>query len=179
MSDQRVGKKEVEEALLWPFLEARQRVTGKALTFVESSERPDFICAHGNRWRVGVEVAEITYGPDEAINDEQAVEEVYRLIERKERSRCRPGWEYPGRTILVLVTQELGIADIAWLLPNDVRSDFSDHGFKEIWIADFTGYDAYGNVELFGLYPRRWWGHHRRPNPHDKPYRWRRPGARP
>lgn len=30
--------------------------------------------------------------------------------------------------------------------------------------------EAYGDIELFGLFPRQWWGRHSRPWPDRKPY---------
>ncbi len=38
--------------------------------------------------------------------------------------------------------------------------DFNDHGFAEIWLADYTGLEAYGDIELFCLYPSEQWGGH-------------------
>ena len=38
--------------------------------------------------------------------------------------------------------------------------DFANLGFAEVWAADWTGLGAYGDVELIGLYPPEWQGHH-------------------
>jgi hypothetical protein len=51
-----------------------------------------------------------------------------------------------------------------------MKSDFAGYGFVEIWIADYTGIEAYRDIELFGLAPVRWWGYHQRQNPYRKPY---------
>jgi hypothetical protein len=34
------------------------------------------------------------------------------------------------------------------------------HGFKEIWLADYSELEAYGNIELFCLHPDRLWGYY-------------------
>jgi len=58
--------------------------------------------------------------------------------------------------------------------PRDAQADrikdFESYGFDEIWIADYTGLEAYGDIELFCLYPSEWWGFYERPNPYAKPY---------
>jgi hypothetical protein len=40
--------------------------------------------------------------------------------------------------------------------------EFTEHGFQEVLIADHSGLDAYGDVELFGLFPKTLWGYHER-----------------
>ena len=50
------------------------------------------------------------------------------------------------------------------------KDDFRSYGFDEIWIADYTGLEAYGDIELFCLYPPEWWGFYERENPGRKPY---------
>ncbi|MCG6538254.1 MAG: hypothetical protein L7F78_26940, partial [Syntrophales bacterium LBB04] len=52
----------------------------------------------------------------------------------------------------------------------DLQDDFTSHGFSEIWIADYSGLEPYGNIELYGLFPMKWWGYHERPWPDRKPY---------
>ena len=43
-------------------------------------------------------------------------------------------------------------------------------GFLEVWLADYTGIEAYGDIELFGLKPEKYWGFHERESPSLKPY---------
>jgi hypothetical protein len=162
--------KDTERYFLHYLLPARNRVTGRSLVYLYSHERPDFVCARGNQVPVGVEVTQITFGPHDRISDEQAIEQVHRLIEKKEASRVKPGWTYPERAILVIATQERSIEEMIWLLPNEVRRDFAEHGFKEVWLADYTLEDAHGDIELFGLYPRQFWGYHKRLETGRKPY---------
>jgi hypothetical protein len=169
--DQRVGKKEIEGILLGPFLAARALVVGETLADEHAfSERPDFICSREDGSLVGVELAELTYGPDERITDEQAVELALHLIGKKEASRKSPEWECPDATVLAFMTAQRSIPEMRWLLDESVQAAFANHGFMEVWIADFTGYEAYGTIELFGLYSLKWWGHHKRPNANQKPY---------
>jgi hypothetical protein len=169
--DQRAGKKEIEGMLLDPFLHARALVTGEVLVDEHAfSERPDFICSREDGSLVGVELAELTFGPHESIDEVQAIELAQHIIARKEASRRSPDWECPDATILVLASARRSIADLEGLLPARIQADFADHGFIEVWFGDYTERDVYGTIELFGLHPPRWWGHHERPNAHEKPY---------
>jgi len=148
-----VPDKESERELLDHFLKARQRATGRSLTFDDVAERPDFICVRRNRVRVGVEVTKVTFGPDGRLGLDP-VDEVIRLIEKKEASRALDGWLFADRSILVLGCPHDSIADLAPDLL--LRPNLPQHGFLEIWLADFTQEEAFGNVELFGLYPAKW-----------------------
>jgi hypothetical protein len=55
-------------------------------------------------------------------------------------------------------------------ITDDMKNDFATYGFVEIWLADYTGIEAYRDIELFGLAPDKWWGYHQRQNPYRKPY---------
>ena len=63
MSDQQIGKKEVEREELYPFLEAYEWVTGESLSLVESGENPDFVCKRPDGSEVGIELSKITRDP--------------------------------------------------------------------------------------------------------------------
>jgi len=71
--------------------------------------------------------------------------------------------------MLVLQLVDGTLDNIMWVF-DGLRDDFVDHGFEEVWLADYSGQEAYGDIELFGLFPARWWGYHRRPCPYRKPY---------
>ncbi len=181
MSDQNTGKKMVEQEELRPFLEAYKHVTGEALKCVREGESPDFVCTRPTGEEVGVELTRVTRSPDEGFadrvllrKDEQdgqgALDEVFRLLEQKEAKRVKEYGRFAGKTILALQLFDCSLGRLLPFLDDSLRRDFSDNGFLEVWLADYTGVDAYGDIELFGLKPPQWRGYHKRPNPSRKPY---------
>jgi len=63
-----------------------------------------------------------------------------------------------------------GSLDVLQLLLAGMNDEFKDHGFAELWLADYSALEAYGDIELFGLFPEKWWGYHQRPWSDRKPY---------
>lgn len=180
MSNQEIGKKGIERMELEPFLEAYERVTGETLISVATGENPDFICERPNGEKVGIELTKLTRDPNdifwESVLDRkehmdayEVQEYIYHLIERKEKARISRYTSRVKENILViqLIDGSLGTIGIGF---EGLRADFADHGFCEIWLADYSGLEAYSDVELFGLYPEKWWGYHQRPWPDRKPY---------
>ena len=102
--------------------------------------------------------------------DLEAIDRIYELITGKSEKMIRNNWATKDNTILVLQLTGWSLAEVKNFLGSDLKKDFASYGFAEIWIADYTGIDAYGDIELFGLYPEKWWGYHQQPNPHCKPY---------
>ncbi len=180
MCDQEIGKKEVERIELEPFLDAYRIVTGELLSVIEAGENPDFICERSDGTEVGIELTKVTREPrdifwenildqKEHIDPYEAQEYIYHLIEKKEGARTSRYAVRVKETILVLQLVD-GALDIIHVALEGLEEDFKNHGFCEIWLADYSGLDAYGDIELFGLYPKKWWGFHQRPNPGRKPY---------
>src|SRR5574341_1088501 len=152
----------VEEMDLDHFVSAYGHATGRSLAKVASGERPDFICRWGRAKPVGVELTLVPIGLLGAVFS------LYDAASDKAEKMKAPGWTLPDRTILVLMVDE-PTPELAQKDPDQLLSEFK-LGFLEVWVADRSGLDAYGNYELFGLYPRRWLGLHRRPNWNSKPY---------
>lgn len=181
MSDQDLGKKMVEEEELLYFLEAYKEAVEEYLSYgFGRHERPDFICYRPDGTPVGVELVKIMRDPRDAQADylldqiefmdgEKALEMMYHMIENKEKKRRQSDWDLPDNTILVLQFFDCPISNL-YLLDDSLKKDFESYGFDEIWIADYTGLEAYGDIELFCLYPPEWWGFYERPNPGRKPY---------
>jgi hypothetical protein len=181
MSDIELGKKLVEEVDLNQFIEAYEWVTGDLLTLLSWSESPDFICARSNGKKVGVEITNLMRDPERAFY-ETIIEKkeyipvydfydmAYCLASKKSEKKKKNKWTYSKNTILVIQSDECPLEEINSYIDISLQSDFSSFGFKEIWLADFTEIDAYGDIELFGLHPKKWWGYHCRQNPHRKPY---------
>ncbi len=185
MSDQEIGKKEEERTALDYFLEAYEFATGITLRYVpfaSDSERPDFVCQALTGELVGIEVTKVMVRPDikgelialgefTTLEPYEASEAIFNAIEQKEAKRCSPDWKLPDNTILVLQVLDTDVDALETFLVNtDLRDDFHDFGFREIWIANFDSVEAYGGATLFGLYPKQWWGPHKRWNQSAKPY---------
>lgn len=177
MSDQDLGKKMCEEYELEYFIDAYKYVTGEELTIVSRSEKPDFICER-NGQQIGVELNKIVRGPqsafwDKAIDKQEfmgsscALDFIYRHIVSKTKKMIKGNWT---ETILVLQLMDCPLSEIKTLLDKNLKDNFVSTSFSEIWLADYTGLDAYGDIELFGLYPSKWWGSHPRKNSNRKPY---------
>ena len=181
MNDKELGKKLVEEEELFYFLEAYKDVVEESLSYsFGRHERPDFICNRPNGTRVGVELVRVMRDPMLAqadyildridfMDSEGAIEMLYQMIEKKDKKRREPDWTLPDNTILVIQFVDCPVSNL-YQLDESLKDDFSSYGFDEIWIADYTGQEAYGDIELFCLYPPEWWGFYERANPWQKPY---------
>ncbi len=180
MSDSDIGKKLAEEEDLRLFLKAYDYVTGDSLS-VQPSERPDFIGWRLNGDPVGIEITAIVQDPAHVyrktiIPDEDhmdpwdVLDSAWARIEEKDQKRSKPGWKYPDHTILVLRLNEARLRDIKWVFDPSLQHECASFGFEEIWLADSCDLEAYGDIELFGLYPSRWWGYHGRSEPGRKPF---------
>ncbi|MDY7001041.1 MAG: hypothetical protein SVS15_04575 [Thermodesulfobacteriota bacterium] len=171
MSDKELGKKMAEEEALLCFLDAYKEVVEEYLSYgFARQERPDFICYRPDETLVGVELVKIMSDPrDVQMDADEALKMLYRMIEKKDEKRREADWDLPDNTILVLQFVECPISSL-YSLDDSLKGDFEAYGFDEIWIADYTGEEAYGDIELFCLYPPEWWGFCERSNPCRKPY---------
>lgn len=180
MSNQELGKKQAEGMELDPFLEAYEWTTKSALLVVDGGENPDFICARTTGEIIGVELTKVTRRRDiarwEHILDRKEEMAPYDMLmklqsslEQKEGARRARYVARISQTILVLQIVD-GSLDVLQYLLDGLNDEFKDHGFAEVWLADYSGLEPYGDVELFGLYPDEWWGYHQRPWPDRKPY---------
>lgn len=181
MSNQQMGKKECERIDLDYFIDAYEWVTGERLAELGPSESPDFICSRATGQKTGVELTEVRRGLWEALWDrildrkyeadaQDTLDRIFALIEKKDIARSTTYGNWADKTILVLQLCDCSLWSLRHFLTDDIRDDFSGYGFVEIWLADYTEIEAYGDVELFGLFPAKWWGYHQRENPLRKPY---------
>ena len=180
MSDQEIGKKQVEGKELDPFLEAYEWTTKNALSVVEGGENPDFICARATGEVIGLELTKVMRRHDiarwERILDRKEemapydmLMELQTQLEQKEKARRARYVARIPETMLVLQLVD-GSLDVLQHLLDGLNDEFRDHGFAEVWLADYSGLEAYGDIELFGLFPDGLWGYHQRPWPDRKPY---------
>jgi hypothetical protein len=173
-------KKEAEEETLKLFSEAYESVTGEPIEVIEVSERPDFICVRRDGCKVGVELAKVRRGhPDDILWDrlidkqdymsiEDALEKLQEVAAEKETKRNEPDWRFPESTMLLIELTDIPLSQIKGCIKVDILPDLYATGFTEIWLADFTGLEAYGNVELFCVRPDEWAGYY--PRGPQKPY---------
>ena len=180
MSDRETSKKLIEGMELDPFLEAYEWTTGTALSILEGAENPDFICVRASGEIIGVELTRVMRRGDiarwERVLDRKKemapydmLMKIHAVIEQKETARKTRYASRIAQTMLVLQLVDGSLNGLVHLL-DGLRENFENQGFAEIWLADYSGLDAYGDIEIFGLFPGRWWGYHRRPWPDRKPY---------
>jgi hypothetical protein len=177
MSDNDLGKKLVEEEHLLQFLDAYEGAIGVALTVRNRSETPDFICAYPSGELIGVELARSAHNYEMRINDRIWTDRVLSsfdflasvgsIVATKEQKRRFQGWP---NTILVVESLDYSFESLAWAADNSLADDFSDTGFHEIWLADHSTIEAFGEIRLIGLCPSSIFGLHDQPALEGKPY---------
>jgi hypothetical protein len=181
MNDMELGKKIEEKLDLEHFIEAYEYVTGERLEIVEQRESPDFICERPDGNLIGIEITSVMREPNdyfyetvilkkEFIRPYNLISMAYSAAERKSKKKQRNKWALKNNTILILQLYEFPSSELEDHIDESVCVDFSTLGFSEIWLADYTEFDAYGDIELFGLHPENWYGHHERQNAYKKPY---------
>jgi hypothetical protein len=167
-------QKETEQESLGYFLEAYENLTGVTFELLEATERPDFICIRDSGGVVGVELSKVRRGHPNGIQWDQIVEkrdfmlpeDALEMIQavgaNKERKRNEADWKLPEGTMLLIELWDIPLAHIERSISPETLPDLYATGFEEIWLADFTGLEAYDNVELFCVRPDEWAGYHPR-----------------
>ena len=174
------AKKENESEHLRYFIEAYDNFLGKSLDIVSESERPDFICKRAKGKKVGIELAQIRRGhPNDIFYDQivkkqeymlpdEAIDKINETIFLKSEKLKEKNWQISGSNILVIELNDIPLYQIASYFEYTSLPDVLTSGFQEIWLADFTGIEAYDNLELFCLFPKKLFGYYKRPL--QKPY---------
>jgi hypothetical protein len=155
------------------FQDAYEEVTGELLECVRKSERPDFICRRQDGTLVGVEFTLVmrdrdTSFWDDVINGTEYMDSgdaaiaVGEAIWHKAQKLAQPDWQLPHSSILVLSIPDSPLSEIEHEFDSSLRQEFAETGFSEIWLADHSGMEAFGRIELLGLVPEKWLGYHRR-----------------
>ena len=103
------------------------------------------------------------------MDPSEVLEYMQYLLEKKEKARSARYSSRVKDNILVLQIIDASLDSFMGRL-DGLEGDFTDYGFIEIWLADYSGFDAYGDIELFCLYPESYWGWHQRPNIGRKPF---------
>jgi hypothetical protein len=182
VSDNDLGKKLVEEEHLLQFLDAYQTVTGTGLRLHCRFESPDFLCVYPFGEIVGVELARSPHDyetrvydriwTDRALPTFDLLASIAAIVADKEHLRQTHGWR---STILVVELLDYSFESLAWASDASRADDFADTGFLEIWLADHSTVEPFGEVRLIGAHPSRIFGLHYQPalegKPSDKPLR--------
>jgi hypothetical protein len=162
------------------FVEEYTRVTGAQLVLVSAGERPDFLCKKRGR-SYGLELVramrnpvqrewDVILGGDSHLHGLDAALLVQEAVYLKEKKRSSSGWHYPQSAILVI--QRIGSdgEGVAEYLDDQSMDEMTGMGFREIWVADYSPMEEYGEIQLIGVQPRRWRGVHRHRLYGTKPY---------
>lgn len=102
-----------------------------------------------------------------------AIEGVWHAAATKAEKLEKPHWRYKEQTMLVATLMDVALDELEPHIDESLFHEWASLGFVEIWIAELEPnlLDAYGgDVRLYGLQPKKWWGLHDRRNPHRKPY---------
>ncbi|MDP8207059.1 MAG: hypothetical protein P9L92_10380 [Candidatus Electryonea clarkiae] len=175
------GKKHSEQIEMNFFTEAYEHATGMELTILYSIESPDFLCRKDNNDIVGVELTKVIIDydcvykvtdvtPEDEADPIRILDEAWSAIEIKDAKRKKLYGELKDKTILVLQLHDCPLESLMPFIHENTKSDYSSTGFIEIWLADYTRNEAYGDIELFGLHPEKYWGFSKRPGPDRKPF---------
>ena len=177
MSDSDYGKKLIEQEHLLQFLDVYEMVTDVALTIHSSAESPDFVCAYPSGELIGVELARSPHNYEMRVHDRiwtdrtlssfDLLASVTAIVSAKEHKRQSRRWP---NTILVVELLDYSFESLSWASDSSLADDFSDTGFHEIWLADHSTVEPFGEVRLIGLFPSRVFGLHDQPALEGKPY---------
>jgi len=165
VSDQYCWKKQSERDDLDWFLYAYAEATGQSLAVVNAGEAPDFVCEREGGQRVGVELTKIIASPEtrrwHRLFGSGAMKlsadvgsEIFEAAARKAKILPNGRWK-TFETFLVIQLFDNPLSEIHRGLEQIDTGDFAEFGFAEVWVADYSTLEAYGRIELFGIYPER------------------------
>lgn len=174
------GKKMIERDDAQQFVEEYSRVTGVQLRLVGAGERPDFVCEKRGR-RYGLELVramqdpvqrdwDVTLGGDGHLHGLDAALLVQEAAYIKDKKRASRGWRYPQSAIPVIQLIGSDGEEMAEYLDDQLMDEMAETGFREIWVADYSPMEEYGEIQLIGVKPKRWRGVHRHRLYGTKPY---------
>ena len=181
LSDQEVGKKQVEESELELFKREYERITGFLFEIINATERPDFIVQRSDGTKLGIELTKVMRDPESAfwarvLNGEEQADplksaaNLQELIYSKDNKRSESDWKLSKRTVLLLQLMDSSIEQVAMFLDDQIIIELNKTGFFEIWIGDYSIVEAFGTIQLYGIKPKKWQGLHNHLNSGKKPY---------
>ena len=140
------------------FLDAYEIATNEQFTYYPS-ESPDFRVKGENGEPVGIELI------GAVGNSEEILDEIYHALDRK---NWDPAWK--SKIIPLIQFKEYSLDSSNPRQLDGQQPEFADYNWMGIGLADYTGLEACGNIEIYGGHPAKYWGYHRRPNWNQKPY---------
>jgi hypothetical protein len=159
--DSDLGKREVEREHLTLFRDAYETATGESFPELHDSETPDFIGRDIAGRRVGIEITQLRFSPDEQVSrriglvSDDASDTFWLLLgllHQKGQKLIKGWWPQCERKILVVMAVDSPLHRITPGIETD-RPD--GDGFDEVWLADLTQVEAFGGVDIFALvHPR-------------------------
>lgn len=165
------------------FIDAYNENTGKQLSLVEQRESPDFLCQNEYQEIIGVELCRIvrnsivahreiecTFRKKMDYDDADIIEIMCSNIIDKEEKRHKMYSMVTNKTILVLSFADIPITNPILDLTLLLKNEFPQHGFSEIWLADYTLLDSHSDIRLFNLFPFAEKPTYKGINPDIKPY---------
>lgn len=157
MSDWEIGKREIEREHLGVFLDAYKIATMETFPEMIDSETPDFIGRDMQGRTVGIEITQLRFAPDEQHmrrifppnpTDDDAWFRLLDLMHRKRQTLTKGRWPRCQRKILVIMLIDTSLDAIMTGAETDTPSE---DDFTEIWLADYTQFEAFGAVGLFAV----------------------------
>jgi hypothetical protein len=162
-STQYEEKKARERDDLELFLSAYEAETGLKLAVLRDQETPDFVCARPDGSTIGIELTKITSHPE--INLEHRIWGegarhsgselawiVASYVVRKGETLRKNGWPLED-AMLVIQVYDSPLWETHRGLDLSLDDDYSEYPFAEVWIADHSALEAFGQVELFCAHP--------------------------
>jgi hypothetical protein len=156
-SDSDLGKREEEREHLALFLDAYEAATGESFPELYDGETPDFIGRDTVGQRVGIEITQLRFAPDEqhmrridppGRNDTDAFWRLLDLLHQKDQKLTSGAWPQCERKILVVMLIDAPLDSIAHGIETDRPNE---DGFNEVWLADHTQVEAFGGVDIYAV----------------------------
>lgn len=173
-------QKDGETKRLAYFLDEYLDITGERIEITEITERPDFICSKENGCKIGIELTMVTRGDPliiqwdriiekkDFMSREHAIDMIQGRAVIKEDKRSKGDWKLPDANILLIELTDIPLNWIEASISPKFCPDLYSTGFMEVWLADFTGIEAYDNLETYCVQPEKWAGYY--PRQMQKPY---------
>jgi hypothetical protein len=137
---------------------------------LEERETPDFVREREDGQQVCIELTKIIAHPETrqyhrlfgsgplgctgVINSG-----IFKAVSEMAEKLRKGAWT-SAQTILAIQLFGNPLTETHRALEQIDRHEYDDAGFAEIWIADHSTIDAFGCVELFGIYPERLAGYY-------------------
>ena len=152
------------------FRAAYERVTGQWLEKQRETPHPTYVCARPDESLVGVEFTQLIapsgtklVKKTKMMEGSEGADLIQNMLVSEVQRLHQPDWQLSEASILVMATSICPISEMELFFSRELEPELAKRGFTEIWVADYTEVAEYNSIELFGLFPRKWWGYHPHP----------------